>query len=152
METNIASSYPLANGGYSRLKDKIISLKDEWENDYYRSIAEDNLQTTFEVLLLCKKAIDLKRVVQCLNFEVLQELARETDSEEMTNRVESLGKYEHKDIIGLQAHLNLLIHSELREYFRINENTFTLTRAIEENAVVYFALPALRFPRCLGNW
>jgi len=145
---------PLANGGYSELKDKIISLKDQWENDYYRSIAEDYLQTTFEVLLLCKKPFDLKRVVQCLNFEVLQELARETDSEEMTNRVESLGKYERKDITGLQAHLNLLIHSELGEYFRINENTFTLTRAIEENAVVYFALPALRFPsfsRVLGK-
>lgn len=137
---------PLANGGYSELKDKIISLKDQWENDYYRSIAEDYLQTTFEVLLLCKKQFDLKRVVECLNFDILQELARETDREEMTKRVESLGKYERKDITGLQAHLNLLIHSELGEYFRIDENTFTLPRAIEENAVVYFALPALRFP------
>lgn len=137
---------PLANGGYSELKDKIISLKDQWENDYYRSIAEDYLQTTFEVLLLCKKPFDLKRVVECLNFEVLQLLARETDSEEMTNRVESLAKYERKDITGLQAHLNLLIHSELGHYFRIDNNTFTLPRAIEENAVVYFALPALRFP------
>jgi len=137
---------PLASGGYSELKDKIISLKDQWENDYYRSIAEDYLQTTFQVLLLCKKPFDLKRVVECLNHDVLQALARETGSEEMTNRVESLAKYERKDITGLQAHLNLLIHSELGHYFAIDENTFTLPRVITENAVVYFALPALRFP------
>ncbi len=42
---------PLSNGDCSELKDKIISLKDHWESDYYRSIAEDYLQTTFEVLL-----------------------------------------------------------------------------------------------------
>lgn len=29
---------PLASGGYTELKDKIISLKDQWESDYYRSI------------------------------------------------------------------------------------------------------------------
>ncbi len=137
---------PLANGGYSELKDKIISLKDQWENDYYRSIAEDYLQTTFEVLLLGKKPFDLKRVVSCLNLDVLQELARETGSEEITKRVALLGKYERKDITGLQAHLNLLIHSELGHYFEIEEKTFTLPKVISENAVVYFALPALRFP------
>lgn len=36
---------PLANGDASEIKDKIISLKDQ--SDYYRSIAEDYLQTTF---------------------------------------------------------------------------------------------------------
>jgi hypothetical protein len=137
---------PLANGGYTELKDKLISLKDQWENDYYRSIAEDYLQTTFEVLLLCKKPFDLKRVVKCLDLENLQALARETGVEEMTNRVESLAKYEREDITGLQAHLNLLINSELGHYFTQNENTFTLPQVINENAVVYFALPALRFP------
>lgn len=137
---------PLANGGYSELKDKIISLKDQWENDYYRSIAEDYLQTTFEVLLLCKQPFDLKRVVECLNHQELEALARTTGSEEMTNRVGSLAKYERKDITGLQAHLNLLIHSELGHYFLIDDKTFTLPQVISENAVVYFALPALRFP------
>lgn len=136
----------LSNGGFSELKDKIISLKDQWENDYYRSIAEDYLQTTFEVLLLCKLPLDLKLVVKCLDIHVLQELARKTDSEELANRVESLTKYERKDITGLQAHLNLLIHSELGDYFKIDDTAFTLPQVIDDNAVVYFALPALRFP------
>lgn len=137
---------PLANGGFSELKDKIISLKDQWENDYYRSIAEDYLQTTFEVLLLCKLPLDLKLVVKCLDIHTLQELARETDNEELVGRVESLTKYERKDITGLQAHLNLLIHSELGDFFKIDHSAFSLPQVINDNAIVYFALPALRFP------
>lgn len=31
----------LKQGGYTELKDKIITLKDEWESEYYRSIADD---------------------------------------------------------------------------------------------------------------
>jgi conjugal transfer pilus assembly protein TraD len=39
-----------------------------------------------------------------------------------------------------------LIHSELGKYFTVDKNMFSLPQIIEENAVVYFALPALRFP------
>lgn len=137
---------PLANGGYTELKDKIISLKDEWSSDYYRSIAEDYLQTTFEVLLKSEKDFDLNRVVECLNYDDLAILVRETQDEKLMKRVSSLEHYDRKDITGLQAHLNILIHSELGKYFEKNEMTFTLSDAIHQNAVVYFALPALRFP------
>ena len=137
---------PLANGGYSELKDKIISLKDQWENDYYRSIAEDYLQTTFEVLQRAGKPFDLKRVVECLNHENLTTLTRSLKDAELTRRVDSLAGYERKDVTGLQAHLNLLIHSELGEYFTVDENAITIPKIIDEDAVVYFALPALRFP------
>src|SRR5262249_13613120 len=62
---------PLSFGGYTELKDKIITLKDEWENDYYRLIAEDYLQTTFEVLLKSGEPFDLKTVAACLDYETL---------------------------------------------------------------------------------
>ena len=62
---------PLAEGGYTELKDKIISLKDSWESDYYKSIAEDYLQTAFEVLLKSKQPFDLKMVVDSLDFSEL---------------------------------------------------------------------------------
>ena len=137
---------PLANGGYTELKDKIISLKDQWENDYYRSIAEDYLQTTFEVLLKSGQPFDLKRVVECLNHDDLVILARGLEDEALLKRAVSLSGYDRKDITGLQAHLNLLIHSELGQYFIVDENALTLSNAIAEDAVVYFALPALRFP------
>lgn len=136
----------LSNGGYTELKDKIISLKDKWENDYYRSIAEDYLQTTFEVLLQSKKTFDLKQVAECLNHDELLIIAREMGNEVLLKRVADLVGYDHKDITGLKAHLNLLIHSELGKYFSVDENMFSLPQIIAENAIVYFALPALRFP------
>lgn len=137
---------PLANGGYTELKDKIISLKDEWENDYYRSIAEDYLQTTLQVLLQSGKPFDLATIVKCLNYDCLIEMTRDLKDKNLMSRVNGLEHYERSDITGLQAHLNLLIHSELGEYFEINEKVFQIANAIKENAIVYFALPALRFP------
>lgn len=136
----------LAHGGYTELKDKIISLKDEWESDYYRSIAEDYLQTTFEVLIKSQTPFDLKTVVDCLDYDELAVRVRATADEQLMNRVRRLEQYDRKDITGLQAHLNLLIHSELGQYFEKTDQTFSLTDVIQNNAVVYFALPALRFP------
>jgi hypothetical protein len=54
----------LHQGSFTELKDKIISLKDQWENDYYRSIAENYLQTAFEVLFQSGEPFDLKRVAE----------------------------------------------------------------------------------------
>jgi type IV secretory pathway TraG/TraD family ATPase VirD4 len=73
-------------------------------------------------------------------------LVRSTEDSMLMKRVSSLEQYDRKDITGLQAHLNILIHSELGQFFEKNETTFTLSEAISQNAVVYFALPALRFP------
>ncbi len=136
----------LHQGGFTELKDKIISLKDQWENDYYRSIAEDYLQTVFEVLIQSKESFDLGKVAQCLDHDELIILARETHNKRLLQRVASLENYERKDITGLQAHLHLLIHSELGEFFEKNEKTFNLTDAIQQGGIIYFALPALRFP------
>jgi type IV secretory pathway TraG/TraD family ATPase VirD4 len=61
-------------------------------------------------------------------------------------RVIGLENYDCKDITGLRAHLNLLINSELGDYLNVDEKAFHLANIIEQNAVVYFALPALRFP------
>lgn len=136
----------LSSGGYTELKDKIISLKDQWENDYYRSIAEDYLQTTFEVLLQSGKSFDLKQVAECLNHDELLSVAREIGDDILLKRVADLVGYDHKDITGLKAHLNLLIHSELGKYFMVDQNMFSLPQILAENAVIYFSLPALRFP------
>src|SRR5436190_4092218 len=137
---------PLAQGGYTELKDKLISLKDHWENDYYRSIAEDYLQTTFEVLLTLKEDFDLKTIVNCLEYEELAIKTRSIANESLKIRVQRLQHYDSKDITGLKAHLNLLIHSELGAFFEKTQNTFNLAEIIQSNSVVYFALPALRFP------
>lgn len=135
-----------AHGSFTELKDKVICLKDEWSNEYYQSIAEDYLQTTFEILLQTKRSFDLKKLVNYLNHKHLLLLAREVGDTYLVNRVKSLEHYDLKDIAGLRAHLNILAHSELGQYFEVHENTFSLTQVIKENAIAYFALPALSFP------
>lgn len=137
---------PLAHGSYTELKDKLISLKDQWENEYYRSIAENYLQTTFAVLQKGNKPIDLAMVANCLDFAELVEIARDIDDEALQNQVKKLEQYEQKDIKGLQAHLNLLIHSELGHYFQYSEKAFSLKKAFAEKAIIHFALPALKYP------
>lgn len=137
---------PLAHGSYTELKDKLISLKDQWENEYYRSIAENYLQTTFAVLQKSNKPIDLTTVANCLDFAELVEITRDIDEEALQNQVKKLEQYEQKDIKGLQAHLNLLIHSELGHYFQFNDNAFSLKKAFAEKAIIHFALPALKYP------
>ncbi len=137
---------PLALGGYTELKDKVVCLKDEWSSDYYRSIAEDYLQTTFQVLLKAGGRLDLNRVVECLVYKNLVALVNTTQDKELMKRVEQLKNYEMKDITGLQAHLDILINSELGKFFEKDESTFSLSDVISQNGVVYFALPALRFP------
>ena len=66
--------------------------------------------------------------------------------ESLKARMQRLQRYDAKDITGLQAHLNLLVHSELGLFFEKTNNTFNLAQIIKSGSVVYFALPALRFP------
>jgi len=143
---NYAHYDPLSNGDCSELKDKIISLKDHWESDYYRSIAEDYLQTTFEVLLQSGKPFDLKQVVKCLDFETLKDFCRSLKHSELLAQVDSLQKYEMKDITGLQAHLKILVNSAMGKYFEPGNNMFTLEEVIKDDALIYFSLPAFRYP------
>jgi len=95
---------------------------------------------------MSKETLDLKRVVECLNFDVLQSLVKSLKNDTLSARVNSLEHYKRDDITGLQAHLNILIHSELGEFFEGNANTFNLSQIINDGSIVYFALPALRFP------
>jgi type IV secretory pathway TraG/TraD family ATPase VirD4 len=136
----------LSQGGYSELKDKIITLKDEWENDYYRTIAEDYLQTTLEVLIKLGRTIDLKTVSNCLDFENLVAYIREANDKGLAEKVKQLQHYKREALTGLQAHFNVLINSELGQYLASDSQAFNLNAIIENKAVAYFALPALKFP------
>jgi len=138
---------PFSDGGFTELKDKIMSLKDDWSSDHYKSIAGDYLQAVFEVIFKLGKAPDLKTVVDCLDYNQLALLLRKTKDKEFIERMDRIeSDYSADDIKGLRAHLNTLVYSEFGRYFDANAKRFSLSQAIGENAVVYFALPALRFP------
>lgn len=146
---NFCHYNPLASGGYTELKDKIICLKDEWASEYYRSIAEDYLQTTCEVLLKANITLTLPTLIEYFDFNKLITLAREIKEQKLMIRVQNISNYDLKDLTGLNAHLNILVHSELGQYFSCDDPHhphFSLQKIIDENAVVYFALPALSYP------
>lgn len=132
-------------GGYTELKDKIITLKDQWESDYYRTIAEDYLQTTLEILIKANQKVDLTTISKCLDFENLAVIVREARDHNLADKIKSLQQYERQALTGLQAHLNVLINSELGEYLNFHPEAFNLNQIVEQNAVAYFALPALKF-------
>src|SRR5690554_3991055 len=57
----------------------------------------------------------------CLVYKSLVSLAHTTQDESLMKRVQQLKNYEMKDISGLQAHLDILINSELGYFFERNE-------------------------------
>lgn len=136
----------LATGSFTELKDKIICIKGTWSSDHYRSIAEDYLQTTLEVLLRRDKPFDLRTVAECLDHGELMLITRSIKDKELLHRVAELEHYAKQDITGLQAHLNLFIHSELGQYLLHDDTTFHLQEAIDMRAIVYFAMPILQYP------
>lgn len=143
---------PLHTGSFTELKDKIMSLKDSWESDYYRSVAEDYLQTVCAVLKFSEKNFDLEKIISLLDYGDLVLYVRHLKGEPaflkpLQERVKKLSQYKHEDIKGLQAHLNLLVHSELGEFLKQNEeHTFSLMDVLDQKGVAYFALPSLRYP------
>ncbi len=143
---------PLAEGSFTELKDKIMSLKDVWESDYYRSVAEDYLQTTCSILKFSKTPFDLETIVSLLEYSDLVLFVRQLkgnlkELKVLQERVKRLSQYKRDDVKGLAAHLNLLVNSELGEFLkRKKEHTFSLREVVQQKGVAYFALPSLRYP------
>ncbi|MBS0185882.1 MAG: type IV secretion system DNA-binding domain-containing protein [Proteobacteria bacterium] len=142
----------LAEGSFTELKDKIMSLKDTWESDYYRSVAEDYLQTICAVLKFSQTPFDLETIVSLLEYSDLVLFVRQLKGETeflktLQGRVKRLSHYKQEDIKGLAAHLNLLVNSELGTFLKRKEqHTFSLKEVVQQRGIAYFALPSLRYP------
>jgi len=67
---------PLASGGYSSKKDRLIEMR-EWSEDHYRKLAEDYLQIVFKVLEICRINVDLLSVAKYFSRNEFSDLLRE---------------------------------------------------------------------------
>lgn len=136
---------PIAFGGFTSKKDRIIELR-QWSEDHYRKIAEGYLQTVFRLLEKAQVPIDLHSLSAHLQPQALYEIARQLGDKTL---VAEVGKREAhvKDISSLIAEIDNIAQSEIGYLFdcRAGE-VLTLERALKDNAIVYFCLQPLAFP------
>jgi hypothetical protein len=147
---------PLARGGITELKDKLISLT-EWTEEHYKKMAERYLQLVFRCFATAGERVDLVKVARYLDPDNLALLARGvTDAGESNRILDTLESFRDPEIRGLAARIAVMTESEIGHLFEDDrkDRTIDLGRAIEENAVVVFLLDSLSFPeysRLLGR-
>lgn len=141
------SSYNFLKGSASEVKDRIICIKDQWESDYYKTLASDYLQITLKFLIDSEKEFTLQTLLRLLNHkELISEVRRQNSPliESVVNLTESLKANELK---GIYNHLSLVIHSDFGQYItEYDQNSIVLEEIIQNGEVAYFKLPALKFP------
>lgn len=135
----------LSSGGETELKDKIIALKD-WESDYYRSLSEVYLQTVFRLLRQRGGGFALSDVIRLLDYAELVKEARILKDEGLMSEVKRRGETKIDELKGLQAHLETLASSELGRNLCAEAGAVRLSSVLESGGVMFFALPALRYP------
>ncbi len=87
---------PLASGGYSSKKDRLIELR-EWSEAHYRKLAEGYLQTTFKILAACNIEVNLLSAAEYLDRTKLISLLRETQPENAKALIEELQDQEEAE-------------------------------------------------------
>ncbi len=150
---------PLAVGGFTSKKDRIIELR-EWSEEYYKKLAEGYLQTVFKVMDACHVPCNLATLAAHLDLDNLRDLLRshKTDIPGVKQLMEELDHQDKasKHIESLVAEIHNFTASEIGPLFKVTENrpTLTLQQVLAENGIAYFCLPALEFPamsRTLGR-
>ena len=160
---------PLAAGGFSAKKDRIIELRD-WSEDHYRKLGEGYLQTVFKVLEACGVEVDLVKLADLMSVQALSTLAKES-ADHLGDRMKPLAreigaqKAAEAHVESVHAEIRNLAWSEIGFLFDVGvakrcdrgddgPSILELPKAIEEGAIVYFCLPSLQFPalaRALGK-
>jgi len=151
---------PLRVGNFTELKDKLISIT-EWTEPHYKFLSERYLQSAIKILQKTNNRMDLVNISKKLNYDALLEEAKKLVRKGEIDKNEYEAFYDmvesaKKDIIGLVNRLAVFSESEIGGLLSDTEdkNTIDLIRCIEENAVVFFSLDALRFSeysRLLGR-
>jgi hypothetical protein len=146
---------PLARGDFTSLADRILTMR-EWTEPHYRTLAEGFAQTTFKVLHECRARVDLLSASEALDTKFLTNLLRRTSKggdqyKKLAAEVLALRAAEQQ-IEGLRAELRNLATSVFAPLFDTGRArakrlpVIDLQRARAEGALVYFCLPALRYP------
>ena len=140
---------PLAVGGFTSKKDRIVELR-EWTEEHYKKLAEGYLQCVFKIMECCNIPCNLITLASYLDLKSLKALLRKHAPENIEVLTEELSHQEQaaKTIESLLAEIRNFSASEIGCLFRIEEDkpVLTLDSILEHKGVAYFSLPALEFP------
>lgn len=136
---------PIAFGGFTSKKDRIVELR-HWSEDHYRKLAEGYLQTVFKIIEKADISLDLHSLAKYLVPESLYQLARHIGDATLVKDIEKLEE-NRRDINSLIAEIENIAESEIGHLFDCSVGeVITLDKVLSENAVVYFCLQPLAFP------
>jgi len=136
---------PIASGGITSLKDRIIELR-TWSEDHYRKLAEGYLQQVFKLIKHAKIPVDLVSLAKYIESDAWFELGNERDDREIIAAAQELEEIS-KDIGSLKAEIKNLAQSEIGDLFDCSSgDVITLDKALSEPCVIYFCLQPLAFP------
>ncbi len=136
---------PIASGGYTSKKDRLIELR-EWSEDHYRKLAEGYLQTVFKILEQLNVDVDLWQLAKYLEPEKLYLLARQQQNADVLEMIGTLEE-KRKDISGVIAEIQNITQSEIGHLFDCSQGeVLNIEKAIDERGIVYCCLQPLAFP------
>ncbi|MEW6771694.1 MAG: type IV secretion system DNA-binding domain-containing protein [Bacillota bacterium] len=145
---------PLAQGGFSSLKDKLMALTD-WSEPHYRAQVAAFLQILIRVLRETGRQVDLPTVAGLIDLQAVAALARRIPDEKTRREIlDDLDQLSQKDIRGAFARLAEITASEIGHLFVSDPEGIDLVAAIQNNEMVLFDLDPLAFPdfaRLLGR-
>ena len=136
---------PIAFGGFTSKKDRLIELR-HWSEDHYRKLAEGYLQTVFYLLERHQKRVDLHTVAQYLEPTALYRLARATQNPALVDKVEAL-EADYKNVRSLICEIKNIVDSEIGDLFNTaTGEVIALSDVVAEQGMAYFCLQPLAFP------
>lgn len=142
---------PLATGGFTSKKDRIIELR-EWSEEHYKKLSEGYLQAVFKVMECCHMPCNMVSLAAHLDLKQLKALVREHEASipNAQKLMDELNQQEQasKSIESLIAEIRNFSASEIGHLFDVSEEkpVLSLDDVLEQKGVAYFSLPALEFP------
>ena len=136
---------PLAFGGYTSKKDRVVGLR-QWSEDHYRILAEGYLQTVLKLLDKAGVSIDLHTLGQYVEPAKLYRLIEPFKNPQWLDEIDWLRQH-HKEMGSLLGEIQNMLGSEIGHLFETSHHpTLSIEQTLQQNAVAFFSLPPLRFP------
>ena len=136
----------LSTGTPTEITEKLMCIKDEWSNDFYKNLASNYLQILIKFFVEEKIVITVRLLVSYLDPKKFMAEARKTKSP-LLEKISNFSNVKKEDLLGLYNHLSYFSDSDLGQYFEeTNEKKIVLDEVVKQNKVVYFALPFMQYP------